>query len=323
MLIWALVVIFFWAVVPGLITGWMMRERGRSFWPGLFLGAVCGPLGILGTLAFIYFSDRRRMRERRNVRGRAVRVFYEIPVVGRLHVSTVWALAGLATFLCLWMIGGITYELYRAGAGTQETAEQTRESEAGMKGEGAQQQQAGPGVRQQAAGSQRGADTRQGEQANASTQARSALVGNLAPSAGQAQPSGARPDNSSALWQSAQPAPGGPVLPAQQQPTASVGPVLPPAPPAPPAPSPGRGSAQSRADAVAEVTRDLASRGYRVHAALSGDAQTTTLSLTGATLTRAAGNQLLGNGRLRGALKGAGVHIVVLVNGEESWTYIL
>ncbi|HEX8687100.1 MAG TPA: hypothetical protein VF654_11380, partial [Pyrinomonadaceae bacterium] len=94
MLIWALVVIFFWAVVPGLITGWMMRERGRSFWPGLLLGAVCGPLGILGTLAFVYVSDRRRARERRNVRGRAARVFYEIPLVGRLHVSTVWALAG-------------------------------------------------------------------------------------------------------------------------------------------------------------------------------------------------------------------------------------
>ena len=62
MLIWALVVIFFWAVVPGLITGWMLRERGRSFIPGLLLGVVCGPLGILGALAFIYVSDRRRAR---------------------------------------------------------------------------------------------------------------------------------------------------------------------------------------------------------------------------------------------------------------------
>ena len=40
--------IFFWAVVPGLITGWMLGERGRSFLPGLLIGAVCGPLGILG-----------------------------------------------------------------------------------------------------------------------------------------------------------------------------------------------------------------------------------------------------------------------------------
>src|SRR5919112_103652 len=68
MLVWVLLIIFFWAVVPG----------------------------------------------RPNVRGRAVRVFYEIPLVGRLHVSTVWALAGLATFLCLWMVGGISYEFYRA-----------------------------------------------------------------------------------------------------------------------------------------------------------------------------------------------------------------
>ena len=45
--------IFFWAVVPGLITGWMLRERGRSFLPGLLLGALFGPLGILGVLTFI------------------------------------------------------------------------------------------------------------------------------------------------------------------------------------------------------------------------------------------------------------------------------
>src|SRR5919107_4780516 len=128
MLVWVLLIIFFWAVVPGLITGWMLGERGRSFLPGLLLGMVCGPLGILGALAFIYVSDRRRARDRRGVRGHAVRVFYEIPVVGRLHVSTVWALAGLATFLCLWMVGGISYEFYRAEllpAATPEQGEQT------------------------------------------------------------------------------------------------------------------------------------------------------------------------------------------------------
>jgi hypothetical protein len=45
--------------------------------------------------------------------------------------------------------------------------------------------------------------------------------------------------------------------------------------------------------------------------------------LTGATLTREEGNQLLGNGRLRGALKSAGVRIVVMMNGQQSWTYML
>ena len=113
MLIWVLLAVFFWAVVPGLITGWMRRERGRSFFPGLFLGTVFGPFAILTTLAFIYFAERSAARRRRPKHGRAVRVFYDIPVVGRLHVSTVWALAGLATFLCLWMIGGIGYEFYR------------------------------------------------------------------------------------------------------------------------------------------------------------------------------------------------------------------
>src|SRR5829696_5213115 len=130
MMVWALLIILFWAAVPGLITGWMLRERGRSFLPGLLLGMVCGPLGILGALAFIYFSDRRRVRGRANVRGRAVRVFYEIPVVGRLHVSTVWALAGLATFLCLWMVGGISYEFYRAELGPSAAPDQEEQAAA-------------------------------------------------------------------------------------------------------------------------------------------------------------------------------------------------
>src|SRR5918997_6725643 len=95
--------IFFWAVVPGLITGWMLRERGRSFLPGLLLGAVCGPLGILGVLTFIYVADRRAARG--HGRRRAVRVFYDIPVVGRLHVSTVWMLAGGGALLFPWMVG--------------------------------------------------------------------------------------------------------------------------------------------------------------------------------------------------------------------------
>ena len=86
---------------------------------------------------------------------------------------------------------------------------------------------------------------------------------------------------------------------------------------------PSKAPAQSREAAVAEVTQSLSSSGHKVHAALSGDAQTSTLSLTGATLTREAGNQLLGNRRLREALKAAGVRIVVMVNGQESWTYML
>src|SRR5437660_5580147 len=113
MLVWTLLIVFFWAIVPGLITGWMRRERGRSFFPGLLIGGIFGPLGIFLTLVLIYYNERGDARRRRPKHGRAVRVFYDIPVVGRLHVSTVWALAGLATFLCLWMVGGIGYEIYR------------------------------------------------------------------------------------------------------------------------------------------------------------------------------------------------------------------
>jgi hypothetical protein len=317
MLIWILLIILFWAVVPGLITGWMLGERGRSFLPGLLLGVVCGPLGILGALAYIYVSDRRRARGRANVRGRAVRVFYEIPVVGRLHVSTVWALAGLATFLCLWMVGGISYEFYRAELSPAATPEQEQQAAAGAASPRAL-------VESTPAAGQQAADHRLNAQANASAQTRSGLVGNFSTQPGQATQTGTRADNTSSGWQTPQPGvPGSAASAPQQQGTLASEPAVPPVAATPSPAAPARSLGQTRAEAVAELTRDLAARGHRVHAALSGDSQTATLSLTGATLTRAAGNQILGNGRLRGALKAAGVRIVVVVNGEESWTYIL
>ncbi|HWS85387.1 MAG TPA: hypothetical protein VN282_00210 [Pyrinomonadaceae bacterium] len=305
--------IFFWAVVPGLITGWMLRERGRSFLPGLLLGAVCGPLGILGVLTFIYVSDRRRARG--HGRMRAVRVFYDIPVVGRLHVSTVWMVAGVATFVCLWMIGGITYETYRAElrpAAAPEQARQTAE-------ESAQPQALLP---TNTPTEKQPAEARLAEQTQggSTNQPRAALLGNFSGQPGQPAASAAPPGNSATSWQPAPQPAGNATQPAPGAPAAAA---ATPQPNAQPAPQPPKAPAPTRADTVAEVTRDLASRGHRVHAALSGNAQSATLSLTGATLTREAGVQLLGNGRLRGSLKAAGVRIVVLMNGEQSWTYML
>ena len=304
--------VLFWAVVPGLITGWMLRERGRSFLPGLLPGAVCGPLGILCVLAFVYFADRRL--EQGHGRRRAVRVFYDIPVVGRLHVSTVWALAGVATFFCLWMLGGITYELYRAGLSREAAPGQARQTASGPAQPNALLPAATPAEKQTAE-----AHMPEQTQGNAPTQARAALVGNFSGQAGQPPNANAPSGNAATNWQ---PAP--PTAAAPQSLTENPAPsAVAPPPNAPPAPQPSNAPAPARSDAVAEVTHDLAARGHRVHAALSGDAQSATLSLTGATLTREAGNQILGNGRLRGALRAAGVRIVVLVNGAQSWTYML
>lgn len=314
-----LLLALFWAVVPGLIAGWMLHERGRSFWRGLLVGAVCGPLGILATLAFIYFSDRRAARTRKQGRGRAFRVFYEVPVVGRLHVSTVWALAGLATFLCAWMVGGIAYEVYRIERGDTLNA---REASAGLQADSKTR----AGQTAQAGSPVLGAsDPKQtaNAQSNSSAQLRTSLMGNVA--AQPSQPADARANNS--LTQPGQPtttgAPGSSV--ASTRPDAGAiasssesGAANTPTP----APT-AKPSAQGRESAVAEVTQSLAARGHRVHASVSGDSQTSTLSLSGATLTREAGNQILGNGRLRQALKSTGVRIVVMVNGQESWTYML
>jgi hypothetical protein len=317
MLLFLLLLVLFWAIVPGLIAGWMLHERGRSFWRGLLVGVLCGPLGILATLAFIYFSDRRAARTRKHGRGRAFRVFYDVPVVGRLHVSTVWALAGLATFLCAWMIGGIAYEVYWMDRSeTLDARDATAGLQSGSKARSGQAAQTGEPA----------ADPKQPTpaQSNTSSQARTSLMGNIA--AQPSQPGGTRADNSSTQ-------PGQPSTPsvsdastvaprpASGAPEASdgVGGTANAPTPAPTAKAPSQG----RESAVAEVTQSLAARGHRVHASVSGDAQTSTLSLSGATLTREAGNQILGNARLRQALKSAGVRIVVMVNGQESWTYML
>ena len=318
MLLFLLLLVLFWAVVPGLIAGWMLHERGRSFWRGLLVGALCGPLGILATLAFIYFSDRRAARSRKHGRGRAFRVFYDVPVVGRLHVSTVWALAGLATFLCAWMIGGIAYEVYWTDRGdTLDARDATAGLQTGSKPR--------PGQSAQQAG-EPAADPKQQQpaQSNSSTQTRTSLLGSIA--AQPTQPGGSRADNSSTQ-------PGQPTAPAAPDSSNAAPRPVSNAPEAPavgsgttsaPTPAPtAKAPAQGRESAVAEVTQSLAARGHRVHASLSGDAQTSTLSLSGATLTREAGNQILGNSRLRQALKSAGVRIVVMVNGQESWTYML
>nr|MDQ5838211.1 hypothetical protein [Acidobacteriota bacterium] len=248
----------------------------------------------------------------------AVRVFYDIPVVGRLHVSTVWALAGLATFLCLWMVGGIGYDLYseRLNQAPLEAAAQATPGTPQVKEHSAANApQAGtpPNDSRVAGPSQEGI----------TNQPRAALLGNISGQPGQAAPANARPDNSSNAG----------LQPTWPDTSAAARPSQPEAQTSAPSPSPAQGiaapsasaraSAQSRDAAVSEVTRALSTQGQRVHAALSGDAQTSTLSLSGESLTREAGNQLLGNRRLRETLKAAGVRIVVMVNGQESWTYIL
>jgi hypothetical protein len=314
---WTLLVILFWGIIPGLITGWMLRERGRSFVHGFLFGALCGPLGILLALAYISLTDRGKARSHASRHGRAVRVFYDIPIVGPLHVSTVWALAGLATFLCLWMVGGIGYEFYRAGRSpvAPERASQTAAGTLPAQG------LPSPGNSPPGNNSSEPKALTASAQVNSSSQPHADLLGNIPGQAGQMS---GRSENASA--QLSQPTPTDPngTASGTPRPEANVAAPAPTtAPQAAAPPPPAKAPAQTRETAVSEVTRELASRGYGVHAALSGDAQTSTLSLSGASLTRGVGNQLLGNRHLRDALKGAGVRIVVMINGQESWTYIL
>jgi hypothetical protein len=86
---------------------------------------------------------------------------------------------------------------------------------------------------------------------------------------------------------------------------------------------PARSAQTVSASGPAALVSELSALGYRVHAALSGAGKATTLSVTGATLTRQAGAQWLSDPRTRQGLKAAGVSVVVILNGQESWTFML
>lgn len=86
---------------------------------------------------------------------------------------------------------------------------------------------------------------------------------------------------------------------------------------------PARTAQAVSASSPAALVSELSALGYRVHAALSGAGKATTLSVTGAGLTRQAGAQWLSDPRMRQGLKAAGVSIVVVMNGQESWTFML
>jgi hypothetical protein len=60
-----------------------------------------------------------------------------------------------------------------------------------------------------------------------------------------------------------------------------------------------------------------------VHAALSGDGQSATLSVSGATIRRDDAVRWLGSANTRRELKAAGVRVVVVVSGAGSWTFML
>lgn len=79
----------------------------------------------------------------------------------------------------------------------------------------------------------------------------------------------------------------------------------------------------SGAPSASALVRGLRSKGHRVHAAVSGDAKSTTLSVSGPTLTRDAGVAWLGDPRTRAELKAAGIRVVVVISGAGSWTFML
>lgn len=319
MILFGLIVAACWVTVPGLIAGWLLRESGRSFKWGFALGALCGPLGILLALVFVAFADRRDRYAAHSSSGRrGARTHYEVPIFGRLHASTASTLAGLATFMCVWLLGGIGYEVFY---NLPREAEQRRA--AGGKPKASAQPVASPDSPQpgDALAAGKTAAVAKGEAQSSQSAPMIGAVTSQPPQPGQlaasASPVAMLPNQAASLegveltGVAPSPQPSAPPQTSAPIQTATV----PAATPNPPS--------YGRAAIISELTGSLGARGYKAHATVSGDARTSTLSISCATLTRAAGNQLLGSSRTRQALKSAGIRIVVMVNGQESWTYML
>ncbi|HZI18919.1 MAG TPA: hypothetical protein VEY09_10025 [Pyrinomonadaceae bacterium] len=319
MLLTFLLFFLLWSLGPGLLALWVCREGRRSPLAGFLSGLILGPFGVVAALLLVKLAGRAGAPGGGQTAEAPVRLSYKVPVVGRLHVSTVWALAGLATFICAWGVGGLGYEVLYPSPPGAEASE--RAGVAGGTG-----QTGGAGVSQRPA---TGADAlptdAQTLQANlARTQMPPAsFLDSLANRSKQAQSApaqvGAAVAGTETLAQAApnDPPAAQPEAPAQQNSPAPAPINVAPTPTAAQPPAPASQSA------VGEVIRLFGSNGHRVHASLSGAGRATTLSVSGPTLTRAAGSQLLGNGRVREALKASGVRVVVLVNGADSWTFLL
>jgi hypothetical protein len=305
----------FWSLGPGLLSLWVCREGGRSPLIGLLAGLILGPPGIVAALLLVKIRGLGAEARANQPAGVPVRLSYQVPLIGRLHVSTVWALAGLAAFVCTWGAGGLGYEMLHPSAADRETSERTSLT-AGVRNA---QRPASPA-----------------DQETLPAEARH-LQANLARTQ---LPQATFLDSLTNQQQQPRTAPtdGGPVIAgadasAQAHPSETLAARQEtPAPQDSPAPEPTRVAPSPAAaqppppapqSVVGEVVRLFGSNGHRVHASVSGAGRTTTLSISGPTLTRAAGSQLLGNGRARESLRSSGVRIVVLLNGSESWTFLL
>lgn len=306
-----LIFIAFWSAIPGAVAAWVMRENGRSALIGLILGLAGGPLGVFCVLLFLVAVGRagRAPSKVRNTQ----RSHYPLPVIGPLHVSTVWMLAGFSIFLCVWVLSGIAYEIH--------VARQPRETEhIGSRPKATLRVLPADALQTLVATiqSDEQIEAKSVDEATAKTSVhtqnnfavtapRSVLPVQTVGSANQpdaiASAETSEPQQIPQTHKETQAAP----TPNEMEST----PVTPPQ------------ASRTRDATVSAVKRQLLQSGHRVHASLSGDSQTATLSLTGATLTRQTGNHLLGDRRLREALKSVGVRIVVIVSGSDSWTYLL
>lgn len=307
----SVIFVLFWWVIPSAVAGWVLREHGRSFALGLLSGVAGGPFGVLGVLIFLTVEGRGGKSAPKGNRS-GVPLHYRMPLIGTLHASTVWILAGFTIFLCFWVLSGVSFEIYRAHRAAElmilnappQTSTRDLATDA-MKtlaeNERSAEHAAAGIIREHAA--------------TPASPSQNSYASSAVPRSLQAQTVGdpGQPDAR--------------VHEEKSEPENSTHEAE-----TPPAPTPNETKSttpttssltQSRDAAISAIKRQLLSNGHRVHASLSGDSQTATLSLTGPTLTREAGNQVLGNKRMREVLKSAGIRIVVVVSGQGSWTYLL
>jgi hypothetical protein len=103
-------ILIFICLLPGIITGYIIRSVGKSFTLGFILGFL-GPIGWVAAIV-VALTAKPRDSVQPNIVSYQKENYqpgYSTPIAVSSNSSTAWSIAALAGFVCLLAIGGLTY----------------------------------------------------------------------------------------------------------------------------------------------------------------------------------------------------------------------
>ncbi|HEV2802592.1 MAG TPA: hypothetical protein VGW12_19120 [Pyrinomonadaceae bacterium] len=298
-----------WAVAPAIICERMLRALDFGRGRGLIIGCMLGPLGVAAVNIYVSLQCLSPNHARRGTRPQP-------PLAARLREpDRKFSMGGdLLAFVCLWAVILLSSTLLPFDKSRQATHPPNSISQTSL----APMQEVAATVSQVATtaatpsveslSSQPFKRTPQQDQAISESQKLTLLseARPVTPPSASSSETNAAPGST--------PSPAQPDSNTSAQPTGtgaagSVGAVVPQAKP----------SGMS----AGELMRLVVPSNFKAHGTVSGGGRTTTLTIVCAECTYELATGRLRNAGTRATIKAAGVRVVVLMNGQDSWTFML